>query len=88
MRILDENGVELKENEIDLSVGYLAAGTAIKADAKPIDNVTKFAWDDGDYEAVWYYCLNLEASDAPTQEERLAELEALMDLLLGVNDDE
>ena len=30
--------------------GYYRTVTRIKHDAKPIDNVTKFAWDDDDYE--------------------------------------
>lgn len=32
--------------------GYYEKRIRIKADAKPIDDVTKFAWEDGDYEEV------------------------------------
>lgn len=32
--------------------GYYRTVTRIKADAKPIDNETKWAWDDDDYEEV------------------------------------
>ena len=32
--------------------GYWTTETRIKSDATPIDDVTKFAWDDEDYETV------------------------------------
>lgn len=32
--------------------GYYTSEVRIKKDAIPIDNVTKFAWDDDDYETV------------------------------------
>lgn len=32
--------------------GYYTTKIRIKEDAKPIDNVTKFAWNDDDYETV------------------------------------
>lgn len=32
--------------------GYYKTAIRVKKDAAPIDNVTKFAWDDGDYEEV------------------------------------
>ena len=57
MRYFDEYGNELLESEIDLTLGSLSEGTAIKVDAEPIDNVTKFAWTDDDYEVVQYYHL-------------------------------
>jgi len=59
---------------------------AVKEDAVPIDNVTKFAWDDEDYEDAMMYVLNPETPE-PTQAERIAELEEALALLLsGVTD--
>lgn len=66
MRYFDDFGNELKENEIDLSVGYLTTGTVVKVDAEPIDNITKFAWADDDYEEAYFYHLFAEE---PTPEE-------------------
>lgn len=52
-RIVDENDNEL-ENP-DLSVGYLVLSNRIKKDAEPIDDETKFAWADDDWEEVYIY---------------------------------
>lgn len=87
MRILNKKGIELIENEIDLSAGYLTTGFAIKVDAVPIDNITKFAWDNEDYEEVQYYCEYSEIdrqSNMPTTEDRIAALEAALLELMGV----
>ena len=54
MKILDKNTLEELEN-YDLSLGYLTKSIVIKKDAIPIDNKTKFAWDDDDYEEVMLY---------------------------------
>lgn len=54
MRVLDENTFKELEN-YDLSSGYLIKSEIIKKDAAPIDNKTKFAWDDDDYEEVMLY---------------------------------
>ena len=32
--------------------GYYTSEVRIKKDAMPIDNITKFAWNDDDYETV------------------------------------
>ena len=72
MRILDIDGNELTEAEIDLEKGTLSMPTQIvKADAEPIDNVTKFAWNDDDYEEVQYYTIPVE-----TAEQRIDRLKA------------
>lgn len=55
MRILDVNGLALTEDQCDLSVGYLREEIVIRSDATPIDNVTKFAWADDDYETIQRY---------------------------------
>lgn len=39
----------------DLEVGELRQETRIKPDAVPIDNKTKHAWDDDDYEDILRY---------------------------------
>ena len=87
MRYFDDFGNELNENEIDLSLGYLTEGTAIKVDAEQINNETKWAWSDDDYEIVQYYHLYPEKSSIPTSEERIAAIEAALLELMGVTVD-
>lgn len=53
MRIIDEYGKEITNP--DLSQGYTVETVIIKPDATPIDDKTKFAWDDDDYETVLIY---------------------------------
>ena len=86
MRYFDDFGNELQESDIDLTLGFLTTGTIIKVDAEPIDNITKFAWSDDDYEEVYFYHLNPEPSNTPSQEERITELEAMLNALLGVSE--
>ena len=57
--------------EYDLNKGYLVPATAVKEDATPIDNVTKFAWADADYEEVQMYVPNQEGTEMPSQLDRL-----------------
>jgi hypothetical protein len=57
--------------EYDLNKGYFVPATAIKEDATPIDNVTKFAWADDDYEDVQMYVPNQEVTKAPSQMDRI-----------------
>ena len=85
MRIFDQDGNELQESELDLSLGYLTKGTVIKEGAAPIDDVTKFAWDDDDYEQVPYYHLYSDEQEEHvlTQEGRIAELEEALELILS-----
>ena len=82
MRYFDETGEQIPENYADLTKGFLVQFAAVKEDAAPIDNVTKFAWDDDDYEAAMMYVLNPETPE-PTQAERIAELEEALALLLS-----
>jgi hypothetical protein len=74
--------------EYDLNKGYLVPATAIKEDATPIDNVTKFAWADDEYEEVQMYVPNQEVTEAPTQldriEAQLAYTAMMTDTLLEV----
>lgn len=53
MKVLDSNWKEIKD--YDLKKGYLSPNRAIKKDAIPPDDITKFAWDDEDYEEVMIY---------------------------------
>lgn len=85
MRIVNERLETILE--YDLSKGILIPATAIKESAVPIDNITKFAWYDDDYEEAMMYIPNPETQSEPTPEERIAELEeALAMLLSGVTE--
>lgn len=53
MRIVDENMNELVNP--DLTIGWLDPAVIVKPDAEPIDNITKHAWSDDDYEFVKIY---------------------------------
>ncbi len=55
MRILDEQNIELTENDIDLTTGFVMQETIIRPDACPIDDLTKFAYADEDYETILRY---------------------------------
>ena len=44
MRILDEQGQPLTEEQCDLTTGFLREEVIIRPEAEPIDNVAKFAW--------------------------------------------
>ena len=48
--ILDEFGKQLEEDQLDFTLGYIAEGDRLKPEAVPPDDVTKFAYEDGDYE--------------------------------------
>lgn len=86
MRVVDKNGKTL--SEYDLTVGHLVHTTVIREDATPIDDVTKFAWDDEDYEEVQMYLPNPVEENAPTQldriEAQLAYTAMMTDTLLEV----
>ena len=56
MRVVNKNFETI--TEYDLSKGYLINVIAIREDAKPIDNITKYAWADSDYEAAQMYINN------------------------------
>lgn len=75
MRILDEQGNELTLDQCDLTAGYLAEETVIRADATPIDNKTKFAWADEDYETIQRYVALPEQQRVA---ERVAQLKGLL----------
>ena len=87
MKIVDENFEVITIDDVDLSKGYLTTTMMIREDAEPIDDITKFAWADEDYEEVQQYLLYREKTDEPTPEERIAALEEQLTaakILLGV----
>lgn len=73
MIILNESMEEI--TEYDLNHGSLTETVRIRPDAQPIDNVTKFAYADEDYEAVMIYT-PYEADAAPSTEDTILELTA------------
>ena len=70
MRVIDEKGRTV--TNFDLSAGRLVDAIVIRPQATPIDNVTKFAWEDGDYEKVQVYMPNAEEDP----EQKIAQLKA------------
>lgn len=81
MRIVNEKLETIVE--YDTSKGELIPVTVVRENATPIDNVTKFAWADNDYEDALMYVPKPETPEKPTQEERIAELEEALALLLS-----
>lgn len=75
MRILNEQGEELNEAECDLTMGFLRQETVIRAQAAPIDNITKFAWADEDYETIQRY---VAVSEQQRATERIARLKQFL----------
>lgn len=73
MIILNESMEEI--TEYDLNHGSLTETVRIRPEAQPIDNVTKFAYADEDYESVMIYT-PYEADAAPSTEDTLLELTA------------
>ena len=71
MRILDEHGQTLTEEQCDLTAGFLREEVIIRPEAEPIDNVAKFAWADEDYETILRYVVTPEAERSA---ERIAQL--------------
>ena len=61
MKIFDKFGNELNEANLDLTRGQLIKTNRIKPDAKSVDNKTKFAYKDDDYEEILEYIVPDEA---------------------------
>lgn len=55
MRIIDEQGNEITQEQADPSLGTICKTTIIRPEATPIDNITKYAYADEDYEDVIIY---------------------------------
>ena len=71
MRILDEHGQTLTEEQCDLTAGFLREEVIIRPEAEPIDNVAKFSWADEDYETIQRYVVIPEEE---RRVERIAQL--------------
>ena len=71
--------------EYDLGKGILLPAKAIKEDAAPIDNVTKWAWAEDDYEDVMMYVETPEETEGYVSQEA-KELEAIKAELKGLKD--
>lgn len=68
--------------------GYYKKEIHIKKDATPIDNVTKFAWDDDDYEEVeiWHEYTEAELEEMEKCDEHDAQLDVFNSLPDAVAD--
>lgn len=73
MIVLNEAMEEI--TEYDLTRGSLTETVRIRPDAQPIDNVTKFAYADEDYEPVMIFAPYV-AEETPSPEDTLLELTA------------
>ena len=73
MIILNESMEEI--TEYDAAKGSLTQTVRIRPDAQPIDNVTKFAYADEDYEPVMIFVPYAEDT-VPSTEDTLLELTA------------
>lgn len=79
--VYDLNGNVLES--YDLSKGSLSTRTVIRAGAVPIDNITKFAWADDDYEEVQVYIPYEEQTTEPTQLDRIEAQVAYTAMMTG-----
>ena len=73
MIILNESMEEI--TEYDAAKGSLTETVRIRPDAQPIDNITKFAYTDEDYEPVMIFA-PYAAQEPPSTEDTLLELTA------------
>ena len=71
MRILDEKDIELTEDDVDLTAGFVRQETIIRSGAVPVDDTTKFAYANEDYETILRYVVIPEEQKNAT---RIAEL--------------
>lgn len=83
MRLVNSNYAEIDRESIDLTKGEIVPAIVIRDDAEPVDNIKKFAWADDDYEKVEMYVEFKQEYYEPTQEQRIAELEEAIALLLS-----
>lgn len=70
MRTINRKGETI--TEYDLNVGQLVPTKRVREDAEPIDNETKFAWTEDDFEDVQMYIPNRVKSTT----EKINELKA------------
>ena len=83
MRTVNQRGETI--TDYDLSKGVLTPAKVIREDAAPIDNVTKWAWAEDDYEDVMMYVETPEEIEEYVSPEA-KELEAIKAELKGLRD--
>lgn len=83
MRTVNQQGETI--TDYDLSKGVLTPAKVIREDADPIDNVTKWAWAEDDYEDVMMYVETPEETEGYVSQEA-KELEAIKAELKGLRD--
>lgn len=83
MRTVNQQGETI--TDYDLSKGVLTPAKVIWEDAAPIDNVTKWAWAEDDYEDVMMYVETPEETEGYVSQEA-KELEAIKTELKGLKD--
>lgn len=81
MRIIDTEGNPLPSP--NLNKGYLVVRQEVRKDATPIDNITKFAWEDEDFEDVRVYIPYEEQTTEPTQLDRIEAQVAYTAMMTG-----
>lgn len=92
MRLIDENGNDILEEDCDLTIGQIIETDYVSPEAyDSIDNVTKFALDEDDFEHVRMYRKYTEMDYAAKelgekQEQREEMLEALPGNLSDIDD--
>lgn len=69
MKIYNEEDRLITEEEADLAKGYLIQTFRIKDDVIPIDNETKFAYADEDYEEILRYVVRAEPAQTFTPQD-------------------
>ncbi len=83
MRTVNQQGETI--TDYDLSKGVLTPAKVIREDAAPIDNVTKWAWAEDDYEDVMMYVETPAETEGYVSQEA-KELEAIKTELKGLKD--
>lgn len=83
MRTVNQRGETI--TDYDLSKGVLTPAKVIREDAATIDNVTKWAWAEDDYEDVMMYVETPEETEGYVSQEA-KELEAIKAELKGLRD--
>lgn len=79
--VYDLNGNILES--YDLSKGSISTKTVIRPDAVPVDDVTKFAWEDSDYEEIQIYIPYESKNSEPTQLDRIEAQVAYTAMMTG-----
>lgn len=92
MRLIDENGNDILEEDCDLTIGEIIETDYVPPEAyDTIDDIVKFALDESDYEHVRMYRLYTDIDyslmeSISKQEQREALLNELPDTLSDIDD--